>query len=180
MELKKIEAAIEAVLFASGDEVNIDTLCKILEVDKKTLIGIMNNIMDKYNIEKRGIQIIQLEDKYQMCTRPEYFEYIAKLYEPKHRTGLSQAALEVLSIIAYKQPITRAYIDEIRGVGSDTSLAKLLEKNLIKEVGRMDAPGKPILFGTTEEFLRSFGFKSVKDLPILGMYGEFDMENNQA
>ena len=167
MKFKKIESIIETILFASGDEVSLDTLCKILEIDRKTLTSILSNIIDKYNKENRGMQIIQMEDKYQMCTRPEYFEYVAKLYEPKIRTGLSQAAFETLAIVAYKQPITKVYIDEIRGVGSDTSLSKLLEKNFIKEIGRMDAPGRPILYGTTEEFLRSFGFKSIKELPIM-------------
>lgn len=171
MDFKGLEPAIEAVIFSSGDEISIDTLCKIFEVDKKILTTVMSDLMSDYNSQKRGIQIIQMEDKYQMCTRPEFYEYIKKLYEPRVRTGLSQAALETLSIVAYKQPITKAHIDEIRGVGSETSLGKLIEKNLIKEVGRVDAPGRPILYGTTDEFLRSFGFKSIKELPIIDGLG---------
>lgn len=172
MELKRIEAAIEAILFANGDEVSLDTLSKILEVDKKTLANVLNNMMDRYINEKRGIQIIQLEDKYQLRTTPEFYEYVSKLHENRRHTGLSQAALETLSIIAYKQPITKVHIDEIRGVGSDASLSKLLERNIIKEVGRMNAPGKPILYGTTDDFLRGFGFKSIKELPVLEMLEE--------
>lgn len=167
MEFRRIESILEAILFAAGDEVSNDTLCKILEVDKKALLNIMDGMMLKLNNEKRGIQIIQVEDAYQMCTRHEYYEYASQLYETKHKNGLSQAALETLSIIAYKQPITRPSIEQIRGIGCDTSVARLMEKNLIKEVGRMDAPGKPILYGTTEDFLRSFGIKSIKELPVL-------------
>lgn len=170
MEYKKIEAIIEAILFASGDEVSSDSLCKILQLDKKTLYKVINNMIDKYNAEKRGIQIIQIEDSFQMCTSPDYYDYIKQLREPRHKSGLSQAALETLAIIAYKQPITKAAIDQIRGVSSYNSILKLLEKNLIKEVGRADAPGKPILYGTTEEFLRSFGLKTIKELPILDMF----------
>lgn len=172
MELRKIESIIEAVLFTAGDEVSNDTLCKILELDNKTLSNVMDGLIQKFNNERRGIQIIQVENAYQMCTRHEYYEYASQLHESKKKSGLSQAALEVLSIIAYKQPITKAAIEQIRGVGCDTSLAKLIEKNLIKEVGRMDAPGKPILYGTTDDFLRSFGIRSIKELPIFEMNAE--------
>lgn len=179
MELKKIESIIEAVLFAAGDEVTAEVLCRVLDLDKKTLANVINNMIDKYNNEKRGIQIIQVGESYQMCTRPEYYEYVKQLRESKNRTGLSQAALETLAIIAYKQPVTKAVLDQIRGVGCDTSLARLHEKNLIKEVGRMDAPGKPILYGTTEEFLRSFGFKTIKDLPMLDVFEEVAVDNDE-
>lgn len=176
MELKKIESIIEAILFAAGDEVSSDTLCKILQLDNKTLSNVMDGMMQKFNNESRGIQIIQVEDAYQLCTRHEYYEYASQLHEAKHKNGLSQAALETLSIIAYKQPITKATIEQIRGVGCDTSVARLMEKNLIKDVGRMDAPGKPILYGTTEDFLRSFGIKSIKELPTFEM--NFDEVEN--
>lgn len=177
MELRRIESIIEAVLFAAGDEVSESTLCKILELDNRTFKNVIDGIMLKFSSEKRGLQIIQVEDAYQLCTRHEYYDYISQLHETKTKSGLSQAALEVLSIIAYKQPITKPVIEQIRGVGCDTSVAKLLEKNLIKDIGRMDAPGKPILYGTTDDFLRSFGIKSIKELPILEMNYEESKEN---
>jgi len=121
--------------------------------------------MDDYNIEKRGIKIIQLGSSYQMCTKPEYFDYIQRLAEPKRMQNLSNAAMEVLSIIAYRQPVTRAMIESIRGVSCDAIINRLIERNLIEETGRLDVPGRPMIFGTTEEFLRSFGVADLTELP---------------
>lgn len=165
MDIKKIEAIIEGVLFAAGDAVSIESLSDIVDVDTKTLISIINNISDRYDAEKRGIMIIRLEDSYQMCTRPDYFEYISRLAESKKTQTLSNAAIEVLSIIAYRQPITRAAIEQIRGVSSDHIVARLSERGLIKEVGRLDAPGRPMLFATTDEFLRNFDLSTLEELP---------------
>ena len=125
----------------------------------------MTALMDKYDSENRGLKIIRLEDSYQMCTRGEYNEYISKLAQPRRAQTLSNAAMEVLSIVAYKQPITRSVIEQIRGVSCDSLVNRLLERNLIQEIGRLDTPGRPMLFGTTEEFLRCFGITSVTDLP---------------
>ena len=169
MEIREIEAIIEAVLFASGNALSVDRISEIVEVDKNTVRSIIHRMMDYYNYERRGLQIIQLDDCYQLCTRPEYFEYIKKLVQPKQQQGLSKAAMEVLSIIAYNQPITKSSIDYIRGVNSDAALARLLERGLVEEKGRLDAPGKPFLYGTTQEFLRCFGLRSLEDLPILNM-----------
>jgi len=165
MELKQAEAIIEAVLFAAGDSVDIGRLSDILDIDIKSTRAILTALADKYDREMRGFQIIRLEDSYQICTRRDYQEYISKLVEPRRSLSLSNAAMEVLAIVAYKQPVTRAVIEQIRGVACDTLVNKLLEKNFIEEVGRLDTPGRPMLFGTTEEFLRCFGIESVMELP---------------
>lgn len=165
MELKQAEAIIESVLFAAGDAVDTEKLSDILDIDMKSTRAIVTALADKYDREKRGVQIIRLEDSFQMCTRREYQDYISKLVEPRRSQSLSNAAMEVLAIVAYKQPVTRAVIEQIRGVSCDTLVNKLLEKNFIEEVGRLDTPGRPMLFGTTEEFLRSFGIESIAELP---------------
>jgi len=165
MNIKTVESIVEGVLFAAGDAVTIEKLSDIVDVDTKTLCSIVNNLSDRYDTEKRGIMIIRLEDSFQMCTRPDYYEYISRLAESKKSQTLSNAAIEVLSIIAYKQPVTRAAIEQIRGVSSDTIVSRLVERGLAKEVGRLDAPGRPMLFSTTEEFLRCFDLASLSELP---------------
>lgn len=165
MKLSEAEAIIEAVLFAAGDAVELEKISDILDIDKKSTRVIIDNLTEKYNKESRGLQIIRLENAYQLCTRNEYCEHISKLAEPRRNQTLSNAAMEVLAIVAYKQPVTRSVIEQIRGVSCDTLVNKLLERNLICEVGRLDAPGRPMLFGTTEEFLRSFGVESISELP---------------
>ncbi len=165
MKLKEAEAIIEGILFAAGDPVELDRISDILDIDLKSTRAVMTALIDKYDEEMRGLKIIRLEDSYQMCTRGEYNEYIAKLAEPRRAQTLSNAAMEVLSIVAYKQPITRSVIEQIRGVSCDHLVNRLLERNLIQEVGRLDTPGRPMLFGTSEEFLRCFGIASVTDLP---------------
>lgn len=165
MELKQAESIIEGVLFAAGDAVDAEKLSDILDIDMKSTRALVTALADKYDREKRGIQIIKLEDSFQMCTRREYQDYISKLVEPRRSQSLSNAAMEVLAIVAYKQPVTRAVIEQIRGVSCDTLVNKLLEKNFIEEVGRLDTPGRPMLFGTTEEFLRCFGIESIAELP---------------
>ncbi|MBR5614293.1 MAG: SMC-Scp complex subunit ScpB [Clostridia bacterium] len=165
MKLKEAEAIIEGVLFAAGDAVDIERISDILDIDLKSTRAIMTALADKYDEENRGLQIIRLEESYQMCTRGDYHQYIAKLAEPRRAQSLSNAAMEVLSIVAYKQPVTRSVIEQIRGVSCDALVNKLLERGLIEEVGRMDTPGRPMLFGTSEEFLRCFGIGSVTDLP---------------
>lgn len=165
MKLKEAEAIIEGILFAAGDPVDIERISDILDIDIKSTRTVMTALIDKYDEEKRGLQIIRLEDSYQMCTRGIYNEYISKLAEPRRAQTLSNAAMEVLSIVAYKQPVTRSVIEQIRGVSCDTLVNRLLERNLIQEIGRLDTPGRPMLFGTTDEFLRCFGVSSITDLP---------------
>lgn len=168
-DLREIEAVLEAVLFAAGDSVPLEKLAEIIGQDKKTTAGILSGMEMKYKNSNRGIMLRQLDSNYQLCTKPEYEEYIACLGTGRKKQGLSQAAYEVLAIIAYHQPVTKARVEQIRGVNSDNVIATLLEKNLIYETGREDGPGRPKLYGTTEEFLRVFGFSSLSDLPKLGM-----------
>lgn len=169
IEIREIEGVIEGLLFAAGDPVSLDKLSEILQIDKKTVKLILNNMIINFQNSKRGIMIREIDGKYQMCTRMEHYEYLRKLNEPRQKQGLSQAAYETLAIIAYNQPVTKAKIEQIRGVNSDSPLATLIERNLVREAGRLDTPGKPLLYETTDEFLRSFGFRSYADLPILEM-----------
>ena len=167
MSISQMEAVIEAVLFTMGESVETSKLALAIEQDVATTAKLIRNMMDKYNKEDRGIKIIELEGSFQMCTKAEYYEQLIKVASQPKRHVLSEAALETLSIIAYKQPVTRIEIEQIRGVKCDYVVNKLLEYNLIQELGRLDAPGRPILFGTTEDFLRSFGLASVEDLPAI-------------
>ena len=167
MKLNELEAVVESLLFISGEAVPISVLAQTIDMDKATTKAIVRCLSEKYAIEKRGLQIVEYENAYQMCTSPKCFEYIKNMYKSPKKQGLTQALLETLAIIAYKQPITKAQIEEIRGVNSDHSVNKLVEKKLVCEKGRLDTPGKPILFATTKEFLRYFGFTSVKELPPL-------------
>ncbi|MCG8501131.1 MAG: SMC-Scp complex subunit ScpB [Firmicutes bacterium] len=181
MEIKEIEACIEGILFAAGDPVSIDTLSDVLEIDKNTLKAIIKRMIDYYHYERRGIQIIEVESCYQLCTRPQYYEYIQKMVKPKHSQGLSNASLETLAIVAYNQPVTRSNIEQIRGVNSDGALNTLIERGLVEEKGRLEAPGRPILFGTTQNFLRCFGFKALDDLPQIDYpdnQGQIEIDDN--
>jgi len=167
MDIREIKAIIEGLLFVAGDAVPIKELCSIINIDEPTLKKIVNQMMDSYNEERRGLQIIEVNGSYQLCTRPEHYEYIERLVKPQNRQGLSQASLETLAIIAYKQPITKAQIDYIRGVKSESCIARLIEKDLICEAGRQEGPGRPIIYKTTDNFLKLFGLKSLNELPAL-------------
>ena len=179
MDIREIQAILEGVLFAAGDAVDIERLADIVDVDKKSLREILNKMIEDYNYSRRGIHIIRMDDSYQMCTRGEYFEYISRLAEPPRKQNLSNAALEVLSIVAYKQPVTRASIEHIRGVNCDYIVNRLIERNFIEEKGRLDAPGRPILFGTTQHFLRSFGISELQELPEFDSLGQTVEEGEQ-
>ena len=176
-----MEAAVEAVLFTMGTSVETSRLAAAIEQDEQTTRRLVRNMMDKYNAKDRGICIIELEDSFQMCTKKEYYDNLIRVVSQPKKHTLTDSALETLSIIAYKQPVTRLEVEQIRGVKSDYAVNKLLEYNLITELGRLDAPGRPILFGTTEEFLRSFGLSSVEDLPELSpeMIADFKLEAEQ-
>ena len=165
MNVKEMEAIIEAILFTMGESVEVGRIAKVIEQDVNTTKKIIHNLMDKYEEEDRGIRIIELEDSYQMCTKKEMYEYLIQIAKQPRRYVLTDVVLETLSIIAYKQPITKIEIERIRGVKSDHAVNKLIEYNLVAEVGRMDTPGRPILFGTTEAFLRRFSVQSVDELP---------------
>lgn len=167
MEIKRLEAVIEAILFAMGEAVEAERIAGAIEHDVDTTRRIIRNMMDRYEKEESGIQIIELEDSFQMCTKANMYEYLTKITRIPKKHVLTDVLLETLSIIAYKQPITKLEIEAIRGVKSDHAVNKLIEYNLVAEVGRMDAPGRPHLFGTTEDFLRSFGIHSLTDLPVI-------------
>ena len=167
MELDEIEGAIEAVLFTMGDSVSIEKIAAAIEHDVDTTRKIIHNMMDKYESKDRGIKIIELDNAFQMCTKTEYYESLIKVASQPRKYVLTDVLLETLSIIAYKQPITKIEIEKIRGVSSDHAVNRLVEYGLAKELGRLDAPGRPMLFGTTEEFLRTFGVQSIDELPVI-------------
>lgn len=167
MEIDKLEAAVEAILFTMGESVEVEKLAAALEHDTETTVKIIHNLMDRYEKENCGIRIIELEKAYQMCTKKEQYEYLIRIAKQPKKYVLTDIQLETLSIIAYKQPVTKLEIDKIRGVKSDHAVNRLIEYELVYEVGRMDAPGRPILLGTTEEFLRRFGVQSVEELPSI-------------
>lgn len=167
MSIKELEAVIEAILFTMGEAVEVEWIAAAVEHDEDTIRRLIRNMMTRYEEEDRGIRIIELDGSFQLCTKPEMYEYLIKVAHVPKKHVLTDVMLETLSIIAYKQPITRIEIEKIRGVKCDHAVNKLIEYNLICEAGRLDAPGRPILFATTEEFLRYFGIESLEELPIL-------------
>ena len=167
MELEKIQATIEAVLFTMGEAVDVEKIAVAIGHDKETTKKSVHQMMDRYNSREGGMEIIELEDSFQLATRREFYEALIKVAKQPKRYVLTEVQLEVLSIIAYKQPVTRQEVEKIRGVNSDHALNRLVEYGLVAEAGRLDAPGKPILFGTTEEFLRNFGVRSTEELPSI-------------
>ena len=167
MEKERAKAVIESVLFAMGESVEISRLATVIEEDVKTTKKILAEMEQEYEDSARGIQLTQFDDAVQLCTKSDMYEYLVKIAKAPRKITLTDTVIETLSIIAYKQPVTRLEIEQIRGVKSDYSVNKLIEYNLVTELGRLDAPGKPILFGTTEEFLRTFGLTSVEDLPVV-------------
>jgi segregation and condensation protein B len=167
MEEKNYEAIIEAILFTMGESVELEKIADAIELDKKETRKIIEKMQQHYEDASIGVRIIELDGAYQMCTKPEMYEYLIRIAKQPKKRVLTDVLLETLSIIAYKQPVTRAEIEKIRGVSSDHAVNKLVEYGLVRELGRLDAPGRPLLFGTTEEFLRSFGVQSVDELPVL-------------
>ena len=178
VELKQLKAKIEAILFAMGKSVRLAAIAEAVGLDEDTVRKVIHTMMDEYEDEGHGISIIELEDSFQMCTKASMYEILIKVTNVPKKHNLTDALLETLSIVAYKQPVTRADIEAIRGVKSDHAVNKLIEYGLIEEAGRLQAPGKPLVFGTTEDFLRSFGIKSLEDLPVIGQETEdaFKME----
>ena len=164
-EMKEIEAAVEGILFASGEPVAVDRICVALDMDRPTVELVLQRLQDYYSYERRGIRLLKMEDSYQLCSAPEYGDQIRKAFEIRKPSKLSQPALEVLTIIAYYQPTTRAYVDQIRGVDSSYTVGLLLDRHLIEECGRLQVPGRPRLYRTTQSFLRAFHLNSLEDLP---------------
>lgn len=170
MDYDKIEGTIEAILFAAGREVKLNELMSALELSSEEIINAVAKLSKEYESKNRGIEIIKVEDAYQLCTKKEYYEYIYPVFDKRSKPNLSNAALETLAIIAYNPCITRAEIETIRGVNSDGTIYKLLDYNLIEDAGKLDAPGRPTTYKTSKEFLRMFGISSLKDLPALPRY----------
>ena len=167
VEIRRLEGVIEAILFTMGDSVELLKIADAIGHDEDTTRKIVHQMMDKYETEDRGVRIIELENAFQMCTKKEMYEYLIRVAKQPKKYVLTDVLLETLSIVAYKQPVTKLEVEKIRGVKSDHAVNKLVEYNLVCEKGRLDAPGKPILFGTTEEFLRRFSVRSVEDVPSL-------------
>lgn len=184
MELKELESAIEGILFAAGDSVPVERICLTLEQDKETVEAVCQRLADNYSYDRRGIRLVRLENSWQMCSAPEYAEYIRRTLENRKPAKLSQPALEVLAIIAYFQPVTKAYIEQVRGVDSSYTVGLLLERGLICEAGRLAVPGRPIQYRTTKNFLRSFGLANLDELPELPSStqedGQMTLELEQA
>ena len=167
MELNELQSALESVLFAAGEPVPVERLCLGLEVDRPTLDAVAQELIDKYKYERRGMRIVRMDTSYQMCSAPEFAPHIRKTLESRKPPKLSQPALEVLAVIAYYQPVTRAYVDQVRGVDSSYTVSLLLERDLIEEAGKLAVPGRPTLFRTTKNFLRTFELNSLAELPEL-------------
>ena len=165
MKIEEYEAAAEAILFAMGDSVELKKLAFALQVGEREAELIVRNLADRYQASNCGLQILELDGAYQICTKPSQYEYLIRIASQPKKNVLSDALLETLSIIAYKQPVTRTEVENIRGVKCEHAVNKLIEYNLVTELGRLDAPGRPLLFGTTEEFLRKFGVSSITELP---------------
>jgi len=167
MESHEVEAAIEAILFVSGEPVKISRIADVLGVAENEVELAGDRLRDNYSLVRRGIRLVRLEDTLQLCSSPEYADYIRRALETRKPPQLTQPALEVLSIIAYFGPVTKAYIEQIRGVDSSYTVSLLQEKELVESCGRLSAPGRPMLFKTTHVFLRTFGIESLSDLPEL-------------
>ena len=176
MEIKQYQAAVEAILFASGEPVSVSRLAEVLELDEDTVVRLADDLMQEVNTRSGGLLIVRLGDQYQMCTKGSYADYIRRALDIRRNTPLSQAAMETLAIVAYNQPVTRAFIEQVRGVDCGAVVQGLVAKNLVEEKGRLELPGRPLLYGTTPDFLRCFGLSSLKELPPLPQKEEGGMQ----
>ncbi len=167
MEIKEYKAAIEAILFANGEPIGADRLAELLELDNETVHRLAGDLMSEINTRGGGVSMVRLDEQYQLCTRKEYSDLIRRALDIRRNTPLSQAAMEVLAIVAYNQPVTKAFVEQVRGVDCSAVIQGLMQKNLIEERGRLELPGKPLLYGTTPVFLRSFGVSKLDELPPL-------------
>ena len=168
MEEKNYVAIVEAILFTMGESVELGRIADAIQLNEKETKKLLDELIKEYRSSSNiGMNIIELDGAYQMCTKPQMYEYLIRIAKQPKKRVLTDVLLETLSIIAYKQPVTKAEIEKIRGVSSEHAVSKLVEYNLVQELGRLDAPGRPLLFGTTEEFLRSFGVSSIDELPVL-------------
>lgn len=165
MKIKELQAAMEAILFAAGEPLPIERIAEAVEIDVTAARQLLEDLAVKMKDEGRGIELIALDDSYQLCTKAQFADQIRQVLEIRRNVPLTQAAMEVLSIIAYNQPVTRAFIEQIRGVDSSATVTNLVNKGLVEEKGRLELPGRPLLYGTTEQFLRCFNISAVTELP---------------
>ena len=181
MEIRDIEGAIEGILFASGEPVSMERIAAVLGVEKQLVSDAADVVADRYSFERRGIRLVRMENQLQLCSSPEYADYIRLALETRKQPQLTQPALEVLSIVAYFQPVTRTYIEQVRGVDSSYTVGLLEDRGLIEQCGRLPVPGRPVLFRTTKVFLRCFGISSLDELPPMpditeDMQGQLKLE----
>ncbi|MBQ2676518.1 MAG: SMC-Scp complex subunit ScpB [Clostridia bacterium] len=167
MEITNYKSILEAILFASGDPLKIDRIAEAMSITEDEVVQVSDILAAEYNEQLRGFKLIRLGDKLQLCTRTEYFDYVRAILEMKRNAPLSQAAFEVLAVIAYNQPVTKSFVEQVRGVDCSGVIGSLCEKGLIEERGRLDLPGRPLIYGTTDDFLRCFSLRSLSDLPPL-------------
>lgn len=179
MTVNEMIPAFEAVLFASGEPVEIDRFCQIFEIDDETVVNVMEMLRDRYEKMNSAVKVIRLDFSYQLCTKKEYGDYIRTALDLRRRTPLSQASLEVLAVVAYNQPVTKAYVEQVRGVDCSGVVSTLVEKGLLEEKGRLELPGRPLLYGTTETFLRCFGLSSLDNLPEIPVDSTLEDSNGQ-
>lgn len=175
MEKKEIKSIVEAMLFTWGDPLELKEIAAIIDLDEKELEALIDEMIDEFDYNFRGLKIIKINSAFQLATRPEHYEWIKKLFSTTSSKNLSNAALETLSIIAYKQPVIKSDIEAIRGVRCDRSIETLMNKGLVEDLGRLDTVGRPIIYGTTDKFLRNFGLESIEDLTPLE---EFEKKEN--
>ncbi len=180
MNVNEMQAAAEAMLFACGEPLEIDRIAEILEIDAENAESLVLNIAAKYDDTNSGIKVVKMDKKYQICTRKEYAEQVRDILDMKRNAPLSQAAFEVLAVVAYNQPITKAYIEQVRGVDCSGVVSTLCQKGLIEEVGRLELPGRPLIYGTTAEFLKCFCINSLDDLPDIPELNEKPIEEQEA
>lgn len=180
MNVKEMQAAAEAMLFACGEPLEIDRIAEILEIDSENAESLVLNIAAKYDDSDSGIKIVKMDNKYQICTRNEFAQQVREILDLKKNAPLSQAAFEVLAVVAYNQPITKAYIEQVRGVDCSGVISTLCQKGLIEEVGRLELPGRPLIYGTTAEFLKCFCISSLDDLPDIPQLNEKSIEEQEA
>ena len=178
IEVNKIIPAIEAIIFASGASVPVSRMAQVLEVDIKEVNNAVDILIDDYKRPEKGISLIRLGESVQMCSKPEYGKEIRDVMDLKRNTPLSQAAMEVLAVVAYNQPVTKAFIEQVRGVDCSGVVGSLCDKGLIEEKGRLELPGRPLIYGTTENFLRCFGISSPEELPVLPKEEQEQQEEN--
>lgn len=179
MTLNEMIPAFEAVLFAAGEPVEIEKFCTVFEVDTETVESVMDMLSDRLEDSGSSVKVVRLDFSYQLCTRKEYAENIRAVLDLRRKAPLSQAALEVLAVIAYNQPVTKAYVEQVRGVDCSGVVSTLVEKGLLEEKGRLELPGRPLLYGTTQNFLRCFGLKNLDELPEVPSEDTVEDSNGQ-